>query len=77
MGIVGKIKISKMKWDPLVSISRSFNGVWGVVPVTRIVQTSPWVLHLAIHLPTNKCKNKSLAGTTCFIAESLELSNTT
>jgi hypothetical protein len=38
MGIVGKIKIAKMKWDPLASISRSCNGVWGVIPVTRIVQ---------------------------------------
>jgi len=63
MGIVGKIKIAKMKWDRLASISRSFNGVWGVIPVTRIVQTSLWVLHLGIHLATNKCKNKSLAAT--------------
>jgi hypothetical protein len=40
MGIVGKINIAKMKWDPLASISRSFNGVWGVIPVIRIVQTN-------------------------------------
>jgi hypothetical protein len=76
MGLVGKIKIAKMKWDPLASTSGSFNGVWGVIPVTRIVHTSPWVLHLAIHFATNKCQNKSLAATTCFIAESVELSNT-
>ncbi len=41
MGIVGKIKIAKMKWDPLASISRSFNGVWGVIHVTRIVPNEP------------------------------------
>jgi len=39
MGLVGKIKIAKMKWDPLAS--GSFNGVWGVIPVTRIVHRSP------------------------------------
>jgi hypothetical protein len=29
MGLVGKIKIAKMKWDPLASISRSFEWSLG------------------------------------------------
>jgi hypothetical protein len=58
MGIVEKIKIAKMKWDPLGSISRSFNGVWGVVPVTRIVRTSPWVLPKFGHSFGNKQMQK-------------------